>query len=485
MTPRREPMSAVDTAWLRMESPTNLMMIGVVLVLEDPVDINRLKNLLQERFLKFERFRQRVVFEDGRPYWQDDPRFHLDNHIHRLGLSGPMDEHELKRIAAALFSTPLNFAYPLWQVHVVERYEGGSALIARIHHCIADGLALVRVLLSLTDSASMASQNCTGNQIHTLDREQMLSGQTPAQSLWSAQSVRQFLHERLHQGQEWLNEGWNLLRDPRRLLNLARQGLAAGSELTRVGIMPPDPPTRLKGRLSGQKRVAWAEPLQLAEVKALGKEMGATINDVLLAAATSALRKYLARRGDDIAHEHIHVAVPFNLRPLDKPVTTLGNQFGLVILPLPIGLNDPLERFEQVRNNMRQLKESCQAQVFYGLLNALGRGPHVLEQAALEVLSRKASAVMTNVPGPSDALYLAGSRLRQPLFWVPQSGEVGVGLSIFSYAGTVQFGLIADKNLIPDPHVLMDDFAASYRELERLTQVRGSLPAPCRTAAFG
>src|SRR5690606_22333846 len=110
---------------------------------------------------------------------------------------------------------------------------------------------------------------------------------------------------------------------------------------------------------------------------------------------------------------------------------------------------------------------------FYGLLGALGKGPHGLEKTALEMLSRKASAVMTNVPGPTEHLYLAGSRLKQPMFWVPQSGDVGVGLSIFSYAGSVQFGLIADKNLIPYPDLLMKDFASSYREIEQLAMAYG------------
>jgi len=464
---KREPMSAVDTAWLRMESSTNLMMIGVVLVLEDPLDFLRFLALLEDRLLSFQRFRQKVVQDDGRYYWEDDPYFDIDNHVHRISLAGDGTQLELQKLAADLNSTPLCHDMPLWQVHLVDRYQGGSAIIARIHHCIADGLALVRVLLSLTDAPSTAPTSC--GPLSEPRAKPYLNGHR--NDLW--QPARKLIRNTLQQGQELLEDSWDFIREPKQLVELARQGLVMSSELTRVGIMPPDPPTRLKGRLSGRKRVSWAEPLNLKEVKEMSRALDATINDVLLAAATGALRKYLVRHGDDITNEKIHVAVPFNLRPLNKPITTLGNEFGLVILPLPIGIHDPLERFEQVRDNMLALKKSYQAQTFYGLLGALGKGPHGLEKTALELLSRKASAVMTNVPGPTEHLYLAGSRLKQPMFWVPQSGDVGVGLSIFSYAGSVQFGLIADKNLIPYPDLLMKDFASSYREIEQLAMAYG------------
>ncbi|MBK8974169.1 MAG: DUF1298 domain-containing protein [Hahellaceae bacterium] len=186
-----------------------------------------------------------------------------------------------------------------------------------------------------------------------------------------------------------------------------------------------------------------------------GNDSGATINDILIAAAAGAIRAYLLTRNDAVEQDHLNVAVPFNLRPLDQPIKTLGNQFGLVIVPLPVGKHSAASRLESVCQAMRELKNSYQPQVFYGLLGVLGKGPAVMEQTALEVLSQKASLVMTNVPGPKHPLYLAGSRMIQPMFWVPQSGNVGVGLSILSYHDTVQFGVVADKHLIPDPDMLI------------------------------
>jgi hypothetical protein len=157
--------------------------------------------------------------------------------------------------------------------------------------------------------------------------------------------------------------------------------------------------------------------------------------------------------------------VPFNLRPLDQPIETLGNKFGLVLVTLPVEVMDPLMCFRQVQENMNRLKRSYQAQVTYSLLDIFGRGPDVIERRALDLLSNKASAVLTNVPGPKEPLYLAGSKLTQPMFWVPQSGSIGIGMSILSYAGTVQFGITVDKAIHADPDAVMGYFRESFEAL--------------------
>ena len=455
---KRQPMAPVDIAWLRMESPANLMMIGGVLVLDDPLDMDRFRTVLNERLLTFDRFRQRVVDNGTQVFWEEDPWFHLDRHVHCVNLPSPGDVHALKALASDLMSTPLDRTHPLWQVHVVEQFDGGSVVIVRVHHCIADGIALVRVLLSLTDDHP--------------DHRPAQPDRTvrPSHAWW--EPARKLVEETFHIGQEVLEESRRILEHPGHLLELAQDGLALGSELARIAAMPADPKTRLKRPLAGLKQVSWAPPLALADVKATGKRLNATINDVLLTCAAGALRRYLIETGEDVTHAVLHAAVPVNLRPLDKPVRELGNQFGLVMVPLPVGQQDPMTRFEQVHNAMCELKRSFQAQLFYGLLGALGRGPAILEQTALEVLSKNASLVMSNVPGPQKPLYLAGSRLRHPLFLVPQSGEVGLGLSILTYDGQVLFGCIADRNLVPHPDRLVGHFETCFFELDRLTHGR-------------
>ena len=236
--------------------------------------------------------------------------------------------------------------------------------------------------------------------------------------------------------------------------------------------MPADPPGPLKGNLSGRKRVAWAAPLDLAEVKRVARALNGTVNDVLMACATGALRSYLQDKKQAVDRA-VHVAVPFNLRPLDQPVQNLGNRFGFVIARIPIDIPDVRARYEAVREHMLALKRSPQPMIFYGMLNALGWGPDRLERTALNILSDKSTLLMTNVPGPRQPLYVAGSRLLQPMVWAPQSGHIGLGLTIFSYAGTVQFGVVADTNLVRRPAELARHFRASFAELAELADHAG------------
>jgi diacylglycerol O-acyltransferase len=181
-------------------------------------------------------------------------------------------------------------------------------------------------------------------------------------------------------------------------------------------------------------------------------------------AAAGALRGYMLDRGEDLDGITLRATVPVNLRPLEHS-KKLGNHFGLVFLELPVGEDNPLRRLERIADCMNQLKNSRQAIVAYGLLAALGVAPPPLQEFALEMFSRKASAVATNVPGPPQPLYMAGCALRDMMFWVPQTGSIGIGLSIMSYHGKVHFGLISDARLIPDPDAVIRRFGAEFEKL--------------------
>jgi hypothetical protein len=160
----------------------------------------------------------------------------------------------------------------------------------------------------------------------------------------------------------------------------------------------------------------------------------------------------------------IRALVPVNLRPLEKAYR-LGNQFGLVFLDLPLGIENPVERLYAVRANMNALKGSYQPILALGLLAAMGAGPKMLQEQLLQALARNGSAVMTNVPGPQQQLYFAGAKIERFLFWVPQSGDIGMGVSILSYAGQVQFGLITDRGLVPDPEGIVARFGPEFEKL--------------------
>ena len=264
-------------------------------------------------------------------------------------------------------------------------------------------------------------------------------------------------------GGRMFEKGMEMYRDPTLAAMLAKEGGEIARELVHALSLPDDPPSMLRGRLGVSKRVAWAEPIDLEEVKAVGRACDCTVNDVLMAAAAGALREYMLERGDNVDGMTLRATVPVNLRPLEH-AKKLGNHFGLVFLDLPVGEPNPIRRLERVAECMNQLKSSRQAIVAYGLLAALGMAPQPLQELALELFSRKATAVATNVPGPQQPLYMAGCRLREMMFWVPQTGSIGVGVSIMSYNGRVHFGLIADAKLIPDPDAVIRRFGDRVRE---------------------
>lgn len=459
---QREPMSRVDTAWLRMERPTNLMMITGVIVLEKHLTLERLRALIADRFLEFPRFRQRAMDLGGQSYWEVDRDFDLSWHVRRSALPGGAGKPELQEFVSQLGSTPLDHSKPLWQFHLVENYIDGPALVSRIHHCYADGLALVQVLLSLTDEHP---DDHTAAIKHKLRKE----GGTVFQRL--LEPARAGFSQAAGIGSKAWEKLLGFVTHPQTLLDTARSGATEvseiASELVTAVTLPDDPHTLFKGPLGVSKRVAWCAPIPIEDVKAVGRAFDCTLNDVLMAAVAGALRAYLIERGENPDGKTIRATVPVNLRPLEH-ARQLGNHFGLVYLDLPIGEANPLTRLYRVRDCMRKLKGSRQAVVSYGLLGAIGMAPASLQKSALEMFSKKATAVATNVPGPAHPLYLAGVRIKELMFWVPQTGTIGMGISILSYSGAVYFGLITDKKNVPAPDAIIERFAP---ELEKLLMI--------------
>jgi WS/DGAT/MGAT family acyltransferase len=458
--PAREPISKVDTAWLRMEQPTNLMMINGIIIMEEQLDYEALLDTVEQRFLAFRRFRQKAVDRTRGAYWEFDEDFDVRWHVRRTALPGLADREELELLVSDLASTALDHSRPLWQIQVVENYVEGPVLVARIHHCIADGIALVQLFLSLTDPTPEGRPTAKEPEVwkQRRARESMLFRRL-------IEPAREGLDFASHLGQQLIEEGARILQNPEVAGKYAQEASEIVRELVNSLTLPNDPVSRLKGQLGSRKQAAWAEPLPLDEVKAVGKAFGCTVNDVLISAATGALRQYMISEGDDpAALEDIRATVPVNLRPLEH-AEELGNHFGLVFLSLPLAADNPLERLYLVNDRMNELKASKQATVTLGFLAALGMGPSALQKPVLDLLSQKASTVLTNVPGPQQPLYLAGSRIREMMFWVPQNGNIGLGISILSYNSKVFFGLISDRRLVPEPARIISRFKAEFEKL--------------------
>ncbi len=467
---KREKMTSVDSAWLHMEDPTNLMMITGVLLFDAPLPLEALKMVVEDRLLaNFPRFKQRVV-EEGlllkTPYWEDDPYFNLDAHIHHIALPAPGDDAALQELVSDFMSTPLDFSKPLWQFHLVDGYGQGCAIMARLHHAIADGIALVRVLLSLTDEAPAIAFA----EPELSDSERWSPLENMARTARSALRFTQKATERLRH--EWMDI-WQ--RPGETLADLAQLGAGSALALSKALLLPPDNPTVFRGTLGISKKAVWSRSLPLDQVKAVGRVTGGTVNDVLMAAMTGALRRYLLERGSMV--ETIRAFVPVNIRPPDEPIE-MGNKFSLIFLSLPVGKEDLVDRLLTIKAEMDRIKQSPEAVVNYGILNALGVSPKQVQEMGVEMFAAKATAVVTNVPGPRSAIYLAGQPLKGLMFWVPQSGRVGLGVSILSYNQQVMLGVASDVGLTPDPERIVDYFHQEFEEmLSLVTQAQESAPA--------
>ncbi len=457
---KRIPMASIDAAWLGMEDPTNLMMVTGVMALEGKVDLKRLRLTLDRRLKPFGRFHQRIVRPRSRanmPHWEDDDSFDIGNHLSHVALPAPGGDDTLREMVSELMSVPLDFTKPLWHMHVIDNYRGGSVVLTRVHHSIADGIALVRVMLSLTDESAEATPP-------------RAAAKRPAPGF---RMPLDWLPSAVGRG---LARGQELVANPDKAISLARVGAHGAYRLGRLVVLPPDPETIFKGKLGRQKRAAWSEPVPLDDFKAIGKAFGATVNDVLVAVATGALRRYMEKRGKPTSGVAIRASVPVNLRPVDQ-AHQMGNAFGLVFLTLPIGIVDPVRRVRAIKREMDELKGSPEALVAFGLLSLMGLAPVEVEQLGLRFFGSKATAVLTNVPGPRQPLYMAGRKIDKVMFWVPQSGHLGLGISILSYNGGVMLGIATDAGLVPDPERIVENFKVEF-EAMRAAAKKQQKPRP-------
>lgn len=462
MSANVERMSRVDTAWLRMDTEANLMMIVGVWLIEPQLSLADLRERVGTALLQYGRFRQKVVEDTLGAQWVDDDHFDLAAHVvpEKLELAkGQSTLDALKHYVGELATQPLNPSRPLWQFHLFEDFETGrSALVARIHHCIADGIALISVMLSITDGGK--SPPARGKRDDDEDNDWIADYLIKPASDLAVKAIGVY--------GAGLGKGVEMMADPAAPLNgsleMARIGAQVVSDVAAMALMPDDSPTSLKGKATPGKRVAWGEPLPLPEVKAIGHALGGSINDVLLASVAGAIGCYLRDKGEDPAGKEIRAMVPVNLRPLDK-AWQLGNRFGLVPLVLPIGIANPIDRLAAVRARMQELKGGYQPLLAFALLSVAGVLIKPVQHALLGLFAKKATAVMTNVPGPAAPLKLCGRTLKQVMFWVPASGDIGMGVSILSYGGGVQFGLITDARMCPDPDEIVKRFRPEFEQL--------------------
>lgn len=430
-------LSPVDAAWFRLDEAHNTADILALLTFAAPIDEDRLVERITERFRRFPRLVSRVQDPHGAglPSWEAIGGFRVGDHIHRLRLDADGPE-ALQRAVNAVLARPLDRARPLWEIHLVEQPGAHGAVIARFHHCLGDGFALVGLLLDLADHA------------------------VPSPTPPSVDRPAPDAHD------SWLTEAAAWIRHPEQIAEAALAGGRVAAALGRLLLLPFDSPSTLRRPLSGIRRVAWSDAIALDRFKVLSRATRSTVNDILVTALAGALRSWLRDSGDPVASLAVRAVVPVNLRPVEEIGQALGNRFGLVFLDLPIAQSHATERLHAIHNSMATLKSGEEAASSVIALTALGVVPEVIEHLASDLFTRKGSLLVTNVPGPRERLSIAGAPIDHVMFWAPHVSRIGLGVSLLSYADAVRIGVRADSAVLADPALLVRAFETELGDME-------------------
>lgn len=463
MTVHYERLSNLDGSFLALETRTTHMHVGAVAVFapgpqvgEDGVNINTVRDLILSRLDQIPRYRQRLatVPLEGSPVWVDDEHFHLDYHVRHIALPHPGSTEQMKDLAGRLMSQQLDRSKPLWELYVVEGLDdGGFALIAKIHHCMIDGVSgidLMAVLLDFTPEfeikepkpwVARPAPNGTELVVREASRTitSLVSGILKAPSeigVWTA--------------------SWS------------EKAKAAGASLSSGWLTQTDK-TSLNGPIGGARMFDWIQ-LPLEDVKKIKNTHGATVNDVMLAIVAGAVRAYLVEVGgtteDELQETEFRIMAPVSVRSKDE-AGTLGNKVAMWLMELPIAETDPAKRVQIINQATKSLKETDQALGASTLVEVSTGAPATVVSLAARLAGRARpfNMTVTNVPGPQFPLYMAGSEMLATYPLVPLWQSHGAGIAMFSVSGMVDIGINMDRDLIEDPTCLGRCLEEAFVEL--------------------
>jgi len=463
-----EPLSYLDASFLALESRTSHMHVAGVAIFdakplmteEGGIDIEAVKAHIQSKLQYIPRYRQRLewVPYNRHPVWVDDAQFTFDYHVRHTSLPRPGTDAQLKALAGRIVSTKLDRAKPLWELWVVEGMdEDRFAIIAKIHHCMIDGVSgvdLTTILLNVVPDST----------IEEAPAWEPRPAPTPTQ-LAVAESARatRRLIDRLGNLGEVAREAPELAD---RVLD---KSVAALSSL-RSGWLSPADRTPLNPDIGPNRRFDWTE-MALGEVKEVKNLLGGTVNDVVLATTAGAVRRFLIEHRDfDPAGKEFRVMNPVSTRTPDQR-GKLGNQVAMWLVDLPVGEPDPRTRYDLIRERTRELKESNQALGAATLVELSSGTPLTLLSLANRVVGprlRPFNMTVTNIPGPQFPMYLLESRMLANYPMVPLWAQHGVGVALFSYDGTLFWGIQADYDALPDSEEFIACLQAAFAELRDL-----------------
>jgi diacylglycerol O-acyltransferase len=469
----RQRLSGQDALWLDMDKPDNLMVVDSLFWTAAPMDWERFREVFRTRLWdRYPVFRSIVVRgDDGGWYWEEQPDADLEDRYQVVELPAPGGDAELQELIAAQRVARLDRAEPLWRALLVDGFHGGSAVLFRAHHAIADGIRMVQLTLSIFDAdrrgrpaaslattatpAALAEEPAGASSLPSLLRGQAtdLAGETFRFAKSAVTNPIGAAHGVLSR------------RHMPALLSVVPGDLDVARKLV---LGTRNDPTAWTGTVGPQKALAWTSSLTLADVKDVARAHDATVNDVLVTCVALSLRAYLDKH-DAVCHS-VTWDVPVNLKPFDPDLPVeLGNAFALVQLELPTDIADPVHALDVVKHRMSRIKHGHEAVVDYGIQAMIGRLSTRLYRTTIDLLANRAVGVLTNVPGPQVPLYVAGRKVEGMMGWAPVTADQVMSFTIYSYAGTVFVGIAADAVLVPDHEQIVEGFTEAFRHLSLRT----------------
>jgi WS/DGAT/MGAT family acyltransferase len=451
-------LTALDASFLAQEGPCSHMHVGGLTLFEGPAPpFDELLDALRMRLHLVPRYRQKLAVPPagaGRPLWVDDATFNIEYHVRHTALPAPGAEDELLRLAGRIFSQQLDRARPLWELWLIEGLEQGRfALLSKTHHAMIDGISGVDLATIMFDLSPMPA-----------DVEHPDEPWQPAPEPTPAEIVAAGARSLLRAGARTATASAAMLSRPGATLHGAREVAEGIGEIVWAG-MNPAPETPLNVPIGPHRRYVVVRSA-LADFKAVKNAFGGTVNDVVLAVVTGALRQWLQGRGVRTEGLELRALVPVSIRGA-RERGALGNRIAAMRGPLPVYIEDAVARLEAVRRAMDGAKESKQAVGAEVLANVQNFAPPtILAQASrLNFSTRLFNLIVTNVPGPQLPLYARGRELLEvfPVAFLPR--DHALAIATMSYNGQMNFGLLGDYDALPDIGAIADGIAASLAEL--------------------
>jgi len=464
-----ERLTALDASFLTGENESAPMNVGGVDVFAGPApSMEEFSEHIDRRLHLLPRFRQRIASVPlglGRPSWTDDTRFRLSYHLRHSALPAPGNLEQIQTMFARILEQPLDRGRPLWEIWLVEGLEGGRfAVLHKFHHTLVDGIASVAVTQTLFDEEAKpesAPEPRSWKPRRGPSRARLLVGAAAERAV----------------PPELVSSLGSFVRHPQKAAVRTAGAVAGLGTVVGRGALRFAPRGPYNRKVGPHRRFSWQSEA-LEDFKAIKDALDGSLNDVVLAVVAGALGSHLRARGEETAGLELQVFVPVALR--GSSGSEAGNEVSGLRVPLPVGMTDPIERFERINAAMQELKDSAEVVAGSTVIELSGLAPPAVGDRLSQIgdVQRYVNLVVTNVPGPPSTLYLLGRELEAVFPLVPLGANLGLGVAIVSYAGGIFFGFTSDPDIVPDVDELPSLLHGALEELAEAAGAELSAPPP-------